>query len=76
MKKSGWFNFCERLQGYHSLVTMSFIENYKDERVQLQSLTVRVNENSIVEVIGVPTQGEKWFKQQDFQGDFSEFLMP
>ena len=76
MQKSRWFNFCEKLQGYHSQMTMSFIENYKDERVQLQSLTVRVNEDSIAEAIGVPTQGEKWFKHQDFKEDFSEFLIP
>ena len=76
MQKSGWFNFCEKLQGYHSQVTMLFIENYRDERVQRQILTVRVNEDSIAEAIGVPAQGEKWFKQQDFQSDFSEFLMP
>ena len=76
IQKSGWFNFCEKLQGYHSQVTMLFIENYRDERVQLQSLTVRVNEDSIAEAIGIPAQGDKWLKQQDFQGDFSEFLMP
>ena len=40
MQRSGWFNFCEKLQGYHSQVTMLVIENYKDERVQLQNLTV------------------------------------
>ena len=55
---------------------MSFIKNYKDEMVQLKSLTVRVNEYSIAEAIDVPAQGERWFKQQDFQGDYSEFLMP
>ena len=33
MKKAGWFNFCEKLQGYHSQVTMSFIKNYRDENV-------------------------------------------
>ena len=76
MKKAGWFNFCEKLQGYHSQVTMSFIKNYRDEKVQLENLTVRVNEDSIAEAIDILVQGEKWFKQQDFQGDFSEFLMP
>ena len=57
MQKSGWFNFCEKLQGYHSQVTMLFIKNYRDEKVQLQILTVRVNEDSIAEEIGVPAQG-------------------
>ena len=70
MKKAGWFKFCEKLQGYHSQVTMLFIKNYRDEKVQLESLTVRVNEDSIAEAIGVLAQGEKWFKQQHFQGDF------
>ena len=54
MKKFGWFNFYEKLQGYHSQVTMSFIKNYRDEKVQLESLTVRVNEDSIAEAIDVP----------------------
>ena len=85
MKKARCFNFCEKLQGYHSQVTMKgyhsqvtmlFIKNYRDEKVQLVSLIVRVNEDSIAEPIGVPAQGEKWFKQQDLQRDFSEFLMP
>ena len=51
MKKAGWFTFCDKLQGYHSQVTMSFIKNYKDEKVHLESLTVRVNEDSIAEAI-------------------------
>ena len=76
MQKSGWFNFFERLQGYHSQLTTNFIENYKDERVQLQCLTIRVNEEFIAETIGVSAQGEKWFKQKDFQSNFSEFLIP
>ena len=63
MKKSRWFKFCEKLQGYHSQVTMLFIKNYRDEKVQLQILTVRVKEDSIAEAIGVSAQGEKWFKQ-------------
>ena len=57
-------------------MTMLFIENYRDERVQLQSLTVTVNEESVAEAIGVPTEGEIWFKQQDFKEDLSEFLIP
>ena len=57
MKNVGWFSFCEKLQGYHSQVTMAFIKNYKDGMVQLKSLKIVVNEESIVEAIGVPAQG-------------------
>ena len=55
---------------------MAFIEKYNDERVQLQSLTIRVNEEFIAEAINVPAQGERWFKQKDFQSNFSDFLIP
>ena len=75
MKNTGWFSFCENLQGYHSQVTMDFIKNYKDGMVQLKSLKIMVNEESISEAIDVPMQGERWFKQQEFQGDYSEFLI-
>ena len=34
---------------------MAFINNYKDGMVQLKSLKIMVNEKSIVEAIGVPT---------------------
>ena len=44
--------------------------------VQLRSLKIMVNEESIAEAIGVLAQGERWFKQQDFQGNYGEFLMP
>ena len=62
MKNVGWFSFCEKLQGYHSQVTMDFIKSYKDGMVQLKSLKIMVNEESIVEAIVVPAQGERWFK--------------
>ena len=75
IQKSGWFNFCDKLQGYHSRLTMAFIENYDEDRVQLESLTVRVNEQSIAEAINVPAEGERWFKQKEFKEDFSEFLI-
>ena len=54
MRNVGWFAFCEKLQGYHTQVTMAFIKNYKDGMVQLKSLKIMVNEESIAEAIGVP----------------------
>ena len=35
-----------------------------------------VNEEIIAEAIGVPSEGEKWFKQQSFEVDYSKFLLP
>ena len=63
MRNAGWFSFCEKLQGYHTQVTRVFIKNYKEGMVQLKSLKTMVNEESIVEAIGVPAQGERWFNK-------------
>ena len=54
MRNAGWFVFCEKLQGYHTQVTMAFIKNYKHGMVQLKSLKIMVNEEPIAEAIGVP----------------------
>ena len=56
-------------------MTQYFINNYKDGVVDFKSLKVTVDEESITEAIGVPTQGEKWFKEQEFQGNYGEFLL-
>ena len=33
-----------------------------------------VNEDIIAKAIGVSSEGEKWFKQQSFEADYSKFL--
>ena len=35
-----------------------------------------VNEEVITEAIGVPSEGEKWFKQQSFEANYSKFIFP
>ena len=35
-----------------------------------------MDEDVIAEAIGVPSDGEKWFKQQSFEIDYSKFIFP
>ena len=53
-----WFPFCERLQGHKVQVTRAFVKNYKDSVVWFEDLQIRVDEDVIVEDIGVPSDGE------------------
>ena len=53
-----------------------FIKIYRDGVVDFKILKVIVDEESIAEAIGVPVHGEKWFKQQEFQVNYGEFLFP
>ena len=62
MRNAGWFTFCEKLQGYHTQVTMAFIKELQIWNGSSQDFKSMVNEESIAEAIGVPAQGERWFK--------------
>ena len=55
MRDVGWFPLCERMQGYNVQVTQAFINIYINGFVDFKSLKVTVDEESIAEVIGVPT---------------------
>ena len=39
-------------------------------------MQIRLDGDVIEEAIGVPSDGEKWFKQQSFETDYSKFLLP
>ena len=53
MRNVGWFSLCEKLQGYNTQVTQTFIKNYKEGVVQLKNLKATLNEDSIAKAIGV-----------------------
>ena len=76
MQDAGWFPFCERLQGHNEQVTRAFIKKYNDEAVWFEDLQIIVNEETIAEAVGVSSEGEKWFKKQSFEADYSKFIFP
>ena len=63
-KHVGCFEFCERVQQVqnHSELTRIFIINFHDKQVNLSSVIFEISTNSIVDAIGIPSVGEKWFK--------------
>ena len=66
MKTAGWFSLCEWMKGCNLHVTDAFINNYRDFVVDLQTLVFIVDEATIADAIGVPAQGETWFKKNLF----------
>jgi hypothetical protein len=57
-KLVGCYRFCQKLQGYNDQVSQDFAKNYDGEKAQLDFLLLYVNENTIVEVTKMPTEGE------------------
>ena len=71
----GCYRFCKKLQGYNDQVSQDFAKNYDGEKAQLDFLLLYVNENTIVEVTEMPTEGERWFKKKPAQDlDCNRFL--
>ena len=72
----GWFSFFERVRGYNVEVTKYFSTNYTNSYINIQTMNFKVNEGSIVEEIGLPVEGERWFKNHLFEVDLSLYLLP
>jgi len=48
-----------RLQGFDSKVTLEFTKNLNNGTTMVKSRKMHVNEEVLVEAIGLPTKGEK-----------------
>jgi len=54
----GCYKVCQKLQGYNDQVSQAFAKNFEGEKDQLGFLLLHVNEQNIVEVTEMPTEGE------------------
>ena len=66
----------ERIGAYHIGVTRSFCQNFDGSIVNIRGLEFAVTEESISQAIGVIHVGEKWYKRQSINEDYSQFLLP
>ena len=72
----GWFNFFEKITGFNPEVSHHFAQNFINENITFNTLRFEVTEDLISEAIGVPTDGESWFKKIPFSFDPNDFLLP
>ena len=61
-KEKGWYDYCEKLTGYHVEVTRAFARSFDGQKVEFKTLTLQVIEESIVEDTRLSVEGDKWFK--------------
>ena len=71
-----WFNFFERINGFNLEVSHLFAHNFINETVTFSAFMFKLAEGLIAEAIGVPTDGESWFKKIPFSFNPNEFLLP
>ena len=75
----GCFNFCERVQQVqsHPELTRLSILNLHEKRVNLAGVNFELSSDAIAIATGIPSVGEKWFKQANLDISYYEpYLKP
>ena len=59
-KEKGWYDYCEKLMGYHVEVTRAFARSFDGQTTKFISLTLQVTEELIAKATGLSVEGDKW----------------
>ena len=66
----------ERIAEHIIEVTKAFCHNFDGSSVQIRGLNFTVTEESISHAIDVLPEGERWYKRQTINEDYSQYLLP
>lgn len=61
-REAGWEQFFSRCASYHEGVARAFMEGFNGQQVTVVGISFPVIEELIVEVTGLPADGEREFK--------------
>jgi hypothetical protein len=62
LKNHGWDVFLEKFQGYNLHVEKSFAQTFDGFRAKVGDIQLELTEEFMSKAIGLPSKGEKWFK--------------
>ena len=68
--------FFQKVIGFNMKVLTEFAKRFRGTRIEFDSISFDISEQSIAESTGLSTEGEKWFKRLTFQVDLKFFLHP
>ena len=66
-EKKQWVTFFEKFDGHNNHVSLAFAETFDGERVIVGNLNFRLSEDILAQIIGLPQQGERFFKTKQFK---------
>ena len=66
-EKKQWVTFFEKFDGYNEQVSLDFAETFDGEGVIVGNLHFRLSEDILAQIIGLPQQGERFFKTKQFK---------
>jgi hypothetical protein len=67
LEQKQWIGFLEKFVGSCEEVALEFSHSFDGERATVGNITIRISEDSIAHVIGLPQIGERYFKTKHFK---------
>jgi hypothetical protein len=67
LEQKQWLNFLGKFEGFCEAVALDFAYSFDGQKATIGNFTLRVNEDSLALVIGLPQTGEKYFKTKHFK---------
>jgi hypothetical protein len=67
LKSQGWDAFLKRFEGHNLQVARAFAQTFDGCRAKIGDTQLEVTEEFVSEAIGLPSTGEKWFKNSKIQ---------
>lgn len=64
-RRRGCLYYCLSLKGFNKEVSLQFMSTLKDEVAEVKGLKIEFIEDVVIEVIGLPQDGEPWVKYFD-----------
>lgn len=66
LKKARWLQFIKKFKGHHKEVTKVFARSFNGAEVEIGDIKFTVTESSIAIATKLSQEGERWFKNKDF----------
>ena len=61
-EKKQWVTFFEKFDGHNDNVSLAFANLFDGERATVGNLNFRLSEDILAQIVGLPQQGERFFK--------------
>jgi hypothetical protein len=67
LEQKQWLSFFEKFEGFCEGIALDFAYSFDGEKATVGNFTLRVTEDSLALIIGLPQTGEKYFKTKHFK---------
>ena len=74
-QKASWFEYFEKINGYHSRVSYGFPQRLEKDTVLFNTLNIGLNRELLAEATGIADEGEFWFNKVPFRFNSENFLL-